>query len=649
MGGRLLPELNNLFSEITVGGMVLKNRIVMPPMLTGFAAEDGLVPDRMLAYYGERARGGAALITVESTNIEVPAGDHYLKQLSIGSDGFSEGLGSLARTIQEGGAKASIQIGHQGRYCAPFITGAEPLSPSHEDPVEYWPESPEMGEADIRRITLEFAAAARRARDAGFDAVELHGAHGYLLCQFLSPLTNRRGDRYGGDAASRATFPLEIIRAVRSEVGEGFPIVLRLSADEFAPGGITLEDTVVTAGMAEDAGVDCLHISGGSHRSKKPLSIAPMAYPRGCLVHLAERVKRAVETPVMAVGRINNAVLADRIVREGRADLTAMGRALIADPELPARAERGELETIRPCIGCNTCFDEAIMRAQPLFCAVNARVGAEEEREIKHAGTPRSVAVLGGGPAGMEAARVAALRGHDVTLYEKRLELGGQLLAASKPPFKEEIANLTRYLKSEMERLEVTVELRNTLDEEDALGSEQDALVVATGALPLIPEIPGTGRKNVLTAGEVLAGNELPPGEVVVVLGGEMIGVEVAAYLAERGRSVSITRRGDKLAKNMGRSMRRAFLNYLRENGAGIHTGVTYREITGEGLLILDKEGREILLPADFIVLAAGLVPDRSAECLVEGADPGFVIGDCSEPRNIRWAMHEGFEAGFEI
>jgi len=479
-----LPELNNLFSEIELGGMVLKNRIVMPPMLTGFAAEDGSVTDRMLAYYRERARGGAALITVESTNIEVPSGDHYLRQLSIGDDHFCEGLASLAGAIQEGGAKASIQVGHQGRYCAPFITGTGPLSPSREDPLDYWPESQEMGEDDIHRVTCELAAAAGRARDAGFDAVELHGAHGYLLCQFLSHLTNRREDRYGGDVVSRAAFPVEVVEAVRAEVGEGFPIVLRLSADEFAPGGITVEDTVVTAGMAEDAGVDCLHISAGSHQSKKPMSIAPMAFPRGCLVHLASRVKQAVNVPVMAVGRINDAILADSIMGEGKADLIAMGRALIADPELPAKAERGEEGTIRPCIACNTCIDESVMRAQPLVCAVNARVGVEEEREIKRAGTPRSVAVLGGGPAGMEAARVAALRGHRVTLHEKGPELGGQLLLASKPPFKEEIANLTRYLESEMSRLGVGVELRSTLDEDEVLGAEQDAVVVATGALP---------------------------------------------------------------------------------------------------------------------------------------------------------------------
>jgi len=479
-----LPELNNLFSEIELGGMVLKNRIVMPPMLTGFAAEDGSVTDRMLAYYRERARGGAALITVESTNIEVPSGDHYLRQLSIGDDHFCEGLASLAGAIQEGGAKASIQVGHQGRYCAPFITGTGPLSPSREDPLDYWPESQEMGEDDIHRVTCELAAAAGRARDAGFYAVELHGAHGYLLCQFLSHLTNRREDRYGGDVVSRAAFPVEVVEAVRAEVGEGFPIVLRLSADEFAPGGITVEDTVVTAGMAEDAGVDCLHISAGSHQSKKPMSIAPMAFPRGCLVHLASRVKQAVNVPVMAVGRINDAILADSIMGEGKADLIAMGRALIADPELPAKVERGEEGTIRPCIACNTCIDESVMRAQPLVCAVNARVGVEEEREIKRAGTPRSVAVLGGGPAGMEAARVAALRGHRVTLHEKGPELGGQLLLASKPPFKEEIANLTRYLESEMSRLGVGVELRSTLDEDEVLGAEQDAVVVATGALP---------------------------------------------------------------------------------------------------------------------------------------------------------------------
>ena len=645
-----LTGLENLFSEIAIGAIDLKNRIAMPPMLTGFATEDGTVSERMLAYYRERAEGGAALITVESTNIDVPSGDHYLKQLSIGDDSFLEGLERLAGVIHKGGAKASIQIGHQGRYSAPFITGTEPLSPSHEPQKDYWPESPAMDESDIGRVIDGFAAAAGRARTAGFDAVELHGAHGYLICQFLSPLANRREDRYGGDATSRATFMAKTVSAVRSEVGEGFGLVLRLSADEFAPGGITLEDTRVTAAMAEAAGIDCLHISAGSHYSKKPMSIAPMAYPRGCLTHLAQAVKQSAGVPVMAVGRINDPVLADSIIRDGKADLIAMGRALIADPGLPGKAERGELEAIRPCIACNTCFDESVMKAQPLLCAVNARVGLEPEYEIEPATEPRSVAVIGGGPAGMEAARVAALKGHRVTVYEKEPVLGGQLLLASKPPFKGEIDNLTRYLTSEMERLGVGVELGCTPDPREVSVANPDAVVVATGAVPRIPDIPGIDRDNVITAREALTADEPQAGETVVVLGGEMIGVEVAAYLIERGKRVAITRRKDRLAESMGRSMRRVFMDFLRENEVDIRTGVRYVEVTEEGLLVLDPEGREVLLPADLIVLAAGLVSDEGAAGSLEDAGLKVALaGDCSEPRDIHSAIHGGFQTGYSI
>lgn len=645
-----MPNLQNLFSEAKIGGLTLKNRIVMPPMLTGFAEAGGTVSPRMLDYYRERAEGGAGLVIVESTNIEVPDGEHYLRQLSLGDDRFIEGLRRLSSVIREGGARAGIQIGHQGRFSAPFITGTKTLSPSPEPPLDYWPESPEMGEQEIGEVIRTFAQAAKRAREAGFDAVELHGAHGYLICQFLSPLTNRREDRYGGGVKQRASFLIEVIEAVRRKVGSDFPLSLRLSADEYADGGITPQDTAITAKMAEKAGVDCLHVSAGSYYSKEPVSIAPMALPRGCLVHLASRIKNVVNVPVITVGRINDPVLANSIIVEGKADLVAMGRALLADPELPRKAEAEAFEQIRYCIACNTCIDLAVMLAQPLICAVNARAGRERELEIKKSPRPRSVYVLGGGPAGMEAARVAALRGHDVTLFERKPELGGQLLLASKPPFKEEISSLARYLTTQIDELGVSVRLASDFTEELLSTSKSegapDGFIVATGCKPRIPEIPGIERELVATADDVLEGR-FEPGDRVVVLGGETIGVEVAALLADQGKEVAITRRGKRLAEKMASSMRRIFLDFFREKNVKVLKGVEYLEISDEGLWVKDADGNAFLLEADSLVLAAGNISDNAVgETLKEKGYGVYAAGDCVEPRDIRSAIHEGFVAG---
>jgi len=639
----------NLFTPIEINTMRLKNRIVMPAMLTCFANPAGSVTDRMIRYYHERAKGGAALITVEITNIEVPQGDHYLRQLSIGSDDFSAGLSSLADAIHSGGAKASIQICHLGRYAAPFITGTDALSPSPEPPSGYWPESREMEKEDIEEAVEKFASAAVRAKECGFDAVEIHGAHGYLICQFLSPLTNRREDDYGGDVYGRSRFMVEVIHAVREAVGKEFPLFVRLSLDEFAEGGITPYDGVISARLAEEAGASLIHVSAGSQKSRKQMATAPMSVKPGCLVHLASAVKERVGIPVIAVGRINSPEIAESIILEGKADIVAMGRALIADPYLPMKAESGNPQGIRPCIACNTCIDVSVMQGEPLRCAVNPAAGREEEFLIKPCEDAMSVAVVGGGPAGMEAARVASLRGMNVTIFERGQKLGGQLLLASKPPFKRDIDRLTTYLAGEVEREKVSVELGKEVDSPDDLRSF-DRVIISTGASCEIPEIKGIERKRHYSAIEIFSAEDLPEGEDVIVIGGETLGVELAAYLSERGKRVTVTRRGEKIGTKMTRSLRRVFLDFLREKGVLLRTGLSYVEINEEGLLIRDSSGKEELLKADYIVFAAGMKPEKGlAEKLEKEGFSFLQIGDCREPRNIGSAIEEGFKAGLSI
>jgi 2,4-dienoyl-CoA reductase-like NADH-dependent reductase (Old Yellow Enzyme family)/thioredoxin reductase len=622
--------------------------MIMPAMLTALAAPDGRVSEQLSTYYEERAAGGVGLIIVESTNIEVPQGEHFLRQLSVGEDRFISGLQGLVDAIHSRGAAVALQICHQGRYSAPSITGTLPLSPSQEPPRDYWPESPAMDKADITRVVEEFTHAADRAQRAGFDAVELHGAHGYLICQFLSPLTNRRHDHYGGRPQSRARFLVEVVTALRETVGRDFPLILRLSADELAEGGITLDDTLVYAPEAERAGVDALHISVGSQLSTQPLSIAPMAFPPGCLVDYAAAVRRRVQVPVIAVGRINDPQLAERILAEGKADLVAMGRALIADPELPAKAKAGEAGRIRTCLACNYCIESTIQTAQPLRCAVNARAGRETEFPPQPASQPRRIWVMGGGPAGMEAARTARERGHEVRLYERSQGLGGQLIPAAKPPFKGGLSHLTLFLAAELQRLGVEVRLGEEAPHPSGTQEFPDAVVVATGSRPTLPAIPGIPGPRTLTALELLSDNG-KTGDRVVVLGGERVGVEAAAYLAERGKRVVVTRRGKRMAVKMVPSLRRIFLAYLRDRGVEMHTEVEYEELREQGL-VLRQGGREMLLPADTVVLATGSEPLREiyeawGECGVETR----AVGDCSEPRDIASAIREGFEAAYAL
>ena len=634
---------NRLFAPGRIGGLGLRNRVVMPAMLTALASPDGGVSEELLAYYAERAAGGVGLIIVESTNIEVPRGEHFLRQLSAGEDRFLPGLRRLAEAIHSRGAAAALQICHQGRYSAPSITGTPPLSPAPEPPRDYWPESPAMDQADITRVVEGFAHAAARAQRAGFDAVELHGAHGYLICQFLSPLTNRRRDAYGGGPASRARFLVESVRAVREAVGRDFPLILRLSADELAEGGITLEDALVHAREAERAGVDALHISAGSQLSTVPISIAPMSFPPGCLVDYAAAVRRRVRIPVIAVGRINDPRLAERILAQEKADLVAMGRALIADPRLPAKAEAGETVRIRTCLACNHCIESAIQSGQPLRCAVNARAGRETEFPSRPAPRPRRVWVVGGGPAGMEAARVARERGHEVRLYERSRVLGGQLIPAAKPPFKGGLALLARYLAGELERLGVEVRLGEEAPLPSRTPEVPDAVVAATGSRPTLPAIPVVPGPGTLTAIELLTENG-KTGDPVLVLGGERVGVEAAAYLAERGKRVVVTRRGKRMAEKMLPSLRRVFLSYLRERGVEMHTEVEYVELREQGLVVREG-GRETLLPARSVVLATGSEPVRETyEAWEETGVEVHAVGDCSRPRDIASAIREGHE-----
>lgn len=637
-------QFQKLFEPAWIGRMSLRNRLVMPPMATNYASEEGFVTQRMMDYYQERAKGGVGLVVVEFTCVDSPVGRATPRQLLIDDDKFIPELSRLAEAIRLHGAKAAIQLHHVGRQARSSVTGHQPVGPSPIPAPEG--ELPrELTPSEIAGIVARFAEGAERAMRAGFDGVEIHAAHGYLISQFLSPLSNQRQDAYGGDIENRARLLLEVIEAIRGRVGKDYPLWCRLSGMEFlVEGGITLEETQVVAQLAERAGVDAIHVSG---HAVGPGRRPPMAQTPGVMVPLAEGVRKVVSVPVIAVSRIPPE-LGESILQEGRADLIAMGRALIADPHVPQKAASGRGEDITPCLYCQTCFDCVVSRDEGICCVVNAALGREREYELKPAERPKRVVVVGGGPGGMEAARVASLRGHKVTLFERDDELGGQLLLASKPPFKDTIDTFRRYLADQLAKLGVELRLGEDFTADLLDQFKPDAVVLAAGVMPFVPQIPGVEGKQVLLATEVLAGAET--GERVVVIGGELVGCETAAYLAGQGKRVTIMRRGPELATKVGPSLRAPLIGRLEAKGVSILTGVVYEEITEAGVIVRTGEGERRTVEADTVVLAAGAKPNTELLASVEGRVPQvFCVGDCIEPRGIREAVEDGYRVGLTL
>ncbi len=637
-------QFTKLFEPGRIGSLELKNRLVMPPMGTNYALKDGSVTQRQIDYYEERSKGGVGLVIVEISCVDSPVGKAAVRQICIDDDRFIPDLSKLAESIKRHGAKAAIQIHHAGRQTSSKLTGHQPVAPSPV-PIPGGEQPRELTLSEIASLVTRFAEAAERAKKAGFDGVEIHGAHGYLVSQFLSPLSNHRRDAYGGSLENRARFLLEVIEAIRERVGSDYPVWCRLSAMEIGvEGGITLEETQVVAQLAEKAGVDAIHVSA---HQVTPARRPPMAQPPCLFVPLAEGIKKVVSVPVIAVGRISPE-LGEGVLRDGKADFISIGKALLADPHLPQKVARSRMEDITPCICCLTCLDSVGWRREGVCCVVNPTLGREREYELKPAESPKKVVVVGGGPGGMEAARVAALRGHKVVLFDEGEELGGQLILASKPPFKDTIETFRQYLVGQVAKLDIEMRLRErfTLDLLDEL--KPDVVILATGVKPFIPQIPGIQSKKVIQAGEVLVGAKT--GERVVVIGGELVGCETALYLMEQGKKVTIMRRGPEFATKVHQFIRGPLLGRLQFKGVSMLTGVEYEEITEAGVVIRTGTGERKIVEADTIVLAAGAVPDTELLDALKGKAARVVsVGDCVEPRGIREAMEEGYKAGLML
>jgi 2,4-dienoyl-CoA reductase-like NADH-dependent reductase (Old Yellow Enzyme family)/thioredoxin reductase len=624
--------------------MELKNRIVMPPMGTKHASKEGYVTSQIKDYFEARARGGAGLIIVEATLVH-PRGRGFVGLLEITDDKFIPGLSELVGVIHRHGAKAAIQLQHCGRMAKSVLTGMQPVAPSPiPGPGGEVPK--ELTAGEIKEIVGYFADAAIRAKKAGFDAIEIHGAHGYLIDQFLSPSSNKRKDNYGGGVQNRSRLLTEIIKAVKGAVGGGFPVWGRINGMEYGTeGGTTLEDAKETARLSQEAGADAIHVSAhGPKALQHQQVLKPVS---GVFADLAKGIKEVVTMPVIVVGRVSPEA-GERILAEGKADLVAMGKALFADPEIPNKVAAGKVEDIKPCILCMACRDDLFETGVSVRCQVNPAMGREAEFEILPAKTAKRVLIVGGGPAGMEAARVAALRGHKVTLWEKSPTLGGQLNYAVIPPYKNGIEPLIKYFQTQMKKLGVKVELGKAATANMVKGFKPEAVVVATGSVPIIPEACKEKGPNIVTALEVF-GSHKEIRERVAVVGGGRIGCEVAEFLAERYKDVIILEMLEEIGNDIGLSLRPTIIERLKAAGIQIETGIRIVEITEKGVGGL-RNGKSEFFNAGTIVIAVGMKSERRLVEEIQGIVPEIhVVGDCIEPRKIREGISDGYSVGLKL
>jgi 2,4-dienoyl-CoA reductase-like NADH-dependent reductase (Old Yellow Enzyme family)/thioredoxin reductase len=630
-----------LFQPLALGRLQLPNRLIMAPMGTCLD-ESGHITDETIAYYVRRARGGVGTITVEGCLVSA---DTVGPEPKICSEEYLPGLRRLVEALRAHDIVIGVQLMHPGRQVVEGPTVApSPVPLNSHAPVPH-----ELDEAEIAAIVEDYARAADLAIQAGFDFVEVHGAHGYLPSNFLSPLDNQRTDGYGGDLGGRARFSREVARAIVAVGGDRLPLVWRINGDDATPGGFAVDEAVAVSRMLEADGVAAISVTAGTWHTLH-VTLAPMFVPRGHMVPLAAAIKHAVGVPVIAVGRLDDPELAAKVVASGDADLICLGRGLIAEPDWPAKVRERRLGELRPCIACNACVD-LVGRGEHARCAVNPEAGRELTWALEPAATPRRIMVVGSGPAGMEAARIARLRGHEVSIWERDEVLGGKLEVAGLAPSKREVLRFRDFQARRLVELGVATHTGIEVTREVVAEQRPDVVLVAVGAEPLIPPIPGLGAAHVHDALALLRGEvEVAAGDRVVVIGGSATGCETAELLVAGGAEVTIVEMRGGIGFGIEAITRRHLLRTLRADGVTMLTRAKVVMVENDDVLYEDAEGVVHAMPADRVALALGWRP-RGAGLAEELGDLAevVVLGDASQPADFVHAINTGADAGLAL
>jgi 2,4-dienoyl-CoA reductase-like NADH-dependent reductase (Old Yellow Enzyme family)/thioredoxin reductase len=634
-----------LFESVELGPLTLPNRIVMAPMAVHLAPMTGEINEETIQYFLARANGGAGLIMMGATGWARTDAAHpsvpYDKVPFYNEDRL-DGHKRLLEALKKTKSLVGIQINHRGRQgtrkpfdCPPVGPSDIPWSPKAEVPEP-------LSKSEINNLVERYGRASENAKKLGFDLVEIHAAHGYLVSNFLSPDANLRKDSYGGDIHGRASFLLDIIARVRETVGDDFPVSVRLNGADFTKNGLTLEESIIVAGLLKESGVDLISISAGVYGSY-PMTIPPFYTGKGCFVPLSTAIREAVEIPVVVAGRICERPLAQSILHQEKADLVAVGRPLLADPNLPRKWEEQREGDVRKCIFCNYCIDSYWSGKNE--CTVNPLMGRETAFDLKPCKKPKTVWVIGAGLAGMEAAWRFSKCGHDVFLYDQAEQPGGQWLLAAEAPEKEHFRGLVDHLYKKNKEADVKIFLGVKIEKERILAGNPDAIIIATGAEPLRTLIRGMENEPTVTAHAVFEGH-MPKGDRILVIGGGGIGLEVTHLLAEAGKQVTLVEMQRHLGPDMGATIRWALLRNLKKKGVKIIHSTEVISVDELHLYVVEKGEKRMWEKFSAYVMATGLKPrDELVGALQDFGGKILVIGDAKNPRRGADAIREGAEA----